>query len=138
SRVDTKIDGAIDAAVQVLPAGDPRRGELESLRGRAAIANARLAYEQYEQVFGSPRFAALRAKGARVQRPLWASTSTKNPAYPDTYYVEALIGADTVDTMPPATIVAYKDHGKPALRLEDGMDEAAAVLQRIEDAGISM
>jgi len=92
SRVDTKVDAALDAAAKSLPPGDGRRAELESYRGRAAIANARLAYQQFETGFGTPRFAALRAKGARVQRPLWASTSVKNPAYPDTMYVDELIG----------------------------------------------
>ena len=136
SRVDTKLDGAIDAAVQVLPAGDPRRGELESLRGRAAIANARLAYEQYEQVFGSPRFAALRAKGARVQRPLWASTSTKNPAYPDTLYVDELIGPDTVNTMPLQTLAAFNDHGTMKVTIRDDRDGAKRLFQRLPQLGI--
>src|SRR4029078_4571105 len=83
-------------------------------------------------------FVALAAKGARLQRPLWASTSTKNPAYPDVYYVEALIGPDTVDTMPPATIVAYKDHGKPEVRVDRDLDKAQQVIDQLEEYGIHM
>src|SRR5206468_630225 len=102
------------------------------------IANAKLAYAAFRRKFGSERFTTLARSGARVQRPLWASTSTKDPAYPDTYYVEALIGPDTVDTMPPATLTAYKDHGHPELRLERGVDEAERVLERLAQVGISM
>ena len=136
SRVDSAVDKQLDQKIK--ETGPDQQAQLQQLEGKAAIANAKLAYAAFRRKFGDGRFAALKARGAHVQRPLWASTSTKNPAYPDTYYVEALIGPDTVDTMPPATIVAYKDHGKPAPRLEDGMDAAAAVLQRIADAGISM
>ncbi len=136
SRVDTAVDKQLEGKIK--ETGPDQQAQLKQLVGKAAIANAKLAYAAFRKKFGTERFAALQAKGAKFQRPLWASTSTKNPAYPDTYYVEALIGPDTVDTMPPATIVAYKDHGKPAIRLEDGVDDAAAVLQRIEDAGISM
>ncbi len=136
SRVDTAVDKQLEQ--KIAESGPDQQAQLKQLVGKAAIANAKLAYAAFRKKFAGERWAALRAKGARLQRPLWASTSTKNPSYPDTYYVEALIGPDTVDTMPPATIVAYKDHGKPAPRLEDGMDEAAAVLQRIEDAGVRM
>src|SRR5262249_41140696 len=111
---------------------------VERLKGRAAIANAKLAYAAFRAKFGSSRFAALAAKGARVQRPLWASTSTKNPAYPDVYYIDALVGPDTVNTMPPATLAAYKDHGHPEDRLEYGLDEARRVLGRLAELGISM
>jgi transaldolase/glucose-6-phosphate isomerase len=136
SRVDSAVDKQLDTKIG--ESGPDQQAQLRQLAGKAAIANAKLAYAAFRKKFGGERFAALQQKGARLQRPLWASTSTKNPAYPDTYYVEALVGPDTVDTMPPATIVAYKDHGKPALRLEEDLDAAAAVLQRIEDAGISI
>jgi transaldolase / glucose-6-phosphate isomerase len=136
SRVDSAVDKQLETKIK--ESGPDQQAQLKQLAGKAAIANAKLAYAAFRKKFGTERFAALQQKGARLQRPLWASTSTKNPAYPDTYYVEALVGPDTVDTMPPATIVAYKDHGKPAVRLDEDMDAAAAVLQRIEDAGISM
>jgi transaldolase/glucose-6-phosphate isomerase len=136
SRVDSAVDKQL--ATKIGESGPDQQAQLRQLTGKAAIANAKLAYAAFRKKFGAERFAALARKGGRLQRPLWASTSTKNPAFPDTYYVEALVGPDTVDTMPPATIVAYKDHGAPALRLEEGLDAAAAVLQRIEDAGISI
>ena len=137
SRVDSAVDKLLDE--QDRRERPDQQAQLQPARrqGRDRQRQARLR--------GLPRRSSApsasrrsRSKGARLQRPLWASTSTKNPAYPDVYYVEALVGPDTVDTMPPATIVAYKDHGKPALRLDEGLDAAAAVLQRIEDAGISM
>ena len=136
SRVDSAVDKQLET--KITESGPDQEAQLRELAGKAAIANAKLAYAAFRKKFGTERFAALARRGARLQRPLWASTSTKNPAYADTYYVEALVGPDTVDTMPPATIVAYKDHGTPALRLEEGLDAAAAVLQRIEDAGISI
>jgi transaldolase/glucose-6-phosphate isomerase len=136
SRVDSAVDKQLDG--KIAESGPDQQAQLRQLAGKAAIANAKLAYAAFRKKFGGARFAALQQKGARLQRPLWASTSTKNPAYPDTYYVEALVGPDTVDTMPPATITAYKDHGKPAPRLEEDLDAATALLQRIEDAGISM
>src|SRR5262249_7807237 len=98
SRVDTKVDAAIEAAMAARNGAEGE--ELAALRGRAAVANARLAYARSREVFGHPRFAALRARGANPQRPLWASTSTKNPAYPDTLYVDELVGSGTVNTMP--------------------------------------
>ena len=136
SRVDTEVDKRLEALIASAP---PELVEhLRALQGRAAIANAKLAYHNFREKFGTARFAELARHGARVQRPLWASTSTKNPAYPDVYYVEALIGPDTVDTMPPATIAAYKDHGHPAPRLDRDVDDARAILQRLGSAGISM
>ncbi|MEP6470768.1 MAG: transaldolase [Acidobacteriota bacterium] len=128
SRVDTNVDKKLDKI-----GSDAAR----QLRGQAAIANAKLAYEAFRQVFGSPRFAALKAKGARLQRPLWASTSTKDPAYPDLYYVEALVASDTVDTMPPETFQAYRDHGDPKIRISDGLDAARAVFPRLAELGIA-
>jgi transaldolase len=125
SRVDTKID--------------PRLPEGSVLRGKAAIANAKLAYEAYESIFTSPRFAKLKTGfNARVQRPLWASTGTKNPAYIDTIYVDALIGPDTVNTVPPATLDAFRDHGNASLTIRDGLDEARKVFVGLESAGVSM
>ena len=108
------------------------------LKGRAAIANAKLAYRLFSQKFSGPRWEALSRQGARVQRPLWASTSTKNPAYRDVMYVEELIGSDTVDTMPPATIDAFKDHGAVSKTVDKKVSAAEAVLKELEAAGISM
>lgn len=132
SRVDTLVDKLLDARVQ--------KGEvaLKGLQGKAAVANAKQAYQIFKKAFGGKRFAALKAKGARVQRPLWASTSTKNPSYPDLLYVDTLIGPDTVNTLPTATVQAVLDHGKPALTLEQGVEEARDTLEQLENAGISM
>ncbi len=136
SRVDTKIDKAIDEAVAKLPAGDPRRAELQTLRGKAAIANARLAYARFREVFGTQRFAALRSRGARLQRPLWASTSTKDPAYLDTLYIDELVGADTVNTMPPQTLAAFNDHGHVEPRIQHDLEDAKGVFPRLEALGV--
>jgi transaldolase len=127
SRVDGKVDPILDA-----------RGGLDALRGTAAIANACAAYAAFEKSLAGPRWQALAANGAKVQRPLWASTSTKDPKYPDTYYVEALIAKHTVNTLPPATFEAYKDHGKPAIRIPDGMNAAPAQLAALREAGIDL
>lgn len=136
SRVDTKVDGRLAALVD---GGGPHAETARSLLGKAAIANARLAYAQYQKVFGSARFQALAAHGARVQRPLWASTSTKNPAYRDVIYVEELVGPDTVNTMPPQTVTAFLDHGevRPGSLLED-VAGAERTLESLEALGISM
>lgn len=136
SRVDSKVDAAIDQRLASLPPGATERAELESLRGRAAVANARLAYAEFERVFGSPRFAALQAKGAHAQRPLWASTSTKNPAYRDVLYVEELIGPDTVNTIPPATLDAFNDHGVVESRIHRDLDGARALFGRLAALGV--
>ena len=134
SRVDTKVDKLIERKLR----DDPGNKELESLLGTAAIANARMAYEKFEQIFRGERFAKLREAGAAVQRPLWASTSAKNPKYRDVVYAEALVGPDSVDTMPPQTIEAFKDHG-----IVDGdtvRDYAWAhdIVRRLDAAGIDM
>jgi transaldolase len=136
SRVDTKVDGRL---MEMVDRGGAHADQAASLLGKAAIANARMAYAQYKKVFGSPRFQALKAKGARVQRPLWASTSTKNPAYRDVIYVEELIGPDTVNTMPPHTLVAFLDHGqvRPG-SLEEGVAEAEQTLAALQALEISM
>lgn len=137
SRIDTKADKEIEQ--RIAKASDPRQKEaLSSLLGKVAIANAKLAYKLFKQVFSTPRFERLRAKGARVQRPLWASTGTKNPKYSDVLYIDSLIGPDTVNTMPPATYDAFRDHGKVALTLEQDLDKAQETLDRLESFGISL
>jgi transaldolase len=135
SRVDTAVDPLLDGKAKANPA---KAAELLDLQGKAAIANAKLAYEMFQKKFGEPRFADLEKKGARKQRPLWASTSTKNPKYQDVYYVEALLGPDSVDTMPPATIDAYRDHGKPEVRLTRDLDSARLAIEKLAVAGVDM
>ncbi len=136
SRVDTKVDGHLNAMID---RGGARADKAAQLLGKAAIANARLAYHDYKIIFGSERFAALKALGGRVQRPLWASTSTKNPAYRDVMYVEELIGRDTVNTVPPATLKAFLDHGVVrAGSLEEDLAGAYRVLAGLETLGVSM
>ncbi len=137
SRVDTMVDKRLDAAIAAA-GSEERKTELKALQGKAAIANAKMAYAAYQEIFSGPRWEALAAKGAKPQRCLWASTSTKNPAYRDVIYVEDLIGPDTVDTMPPATIDAFLDHGNAARTLDQNVDEARAQLAGLEKAGISM
>jgi transaldolase / glucose-6-phosphate isomerase len=136
SRVDTLVDKLLEEKIKTIGSG--KAGLMEKLKGQAAIANAKLAYDEFRKKFTSERYAALAHHGARLQRPLWASTSTKNPAYPDVYYVEAMIGPDTVDTMPPATITAYKDHGRPEVRIDKDLEAALRVLDQLEEFGISM
>jgi transaldolase len=137
SRIDTLGDKLLaDKAKAMTDAA--LKTKLESLQGKAAIANAKMAYALFKKIFNDPRFSALQAKGARVQRPLWASTSTKNPKYPDTLYVDALIGRDTVNTLPPETIDAFRDHGKPRLTIEDDLAGARKMLQDLESVGVSM
>jgi transaldolase len=135
SRVDSKVDKQLDDLVAdgKLPAEDAKR-----LKGKAAVANARLAYEVYKEIFKSDRFKALEAKGAKVQRCLWASTSTKNPDYSDILYIEELAGPETVNTIPLATLEAYADHGNPANRIEEGLEEARALMSQLEEVGIEM
>ncbi len=137
SRVDTAVDKQLD---QLIAATDDEhhKSELRALQGKAAIANAKVAYAAYQEIFSGPRWEALARKGARTQRCLWASTSTKNPAYRDILYVEELIGPDTVDTMPPASIEAFFDHGQVARTLDRDVDKAHADLEALEQAGISM
>lgn len=129
SRVDTKVDPQLDQL--------GTRGALE-VRGQAAIANAKLAYESYQRIFGGDEFADLRAAGAQVQRCLWASTSTKNPDYRDVLYVEALIGPETVDTMPLETITAFLDHGDVRRTLDHDLADARQAIRNLEAQGISM
>jgi transaldolase len=136
SRVDSKVDAAIEQRLAALSANSVEHVELADLRGQAAVANAKLAYARFREVFGAPRFDALAARGARVQRPLWASTSTKNPAYSDTLYVDELIGPDTVNTLPPGTLAAYNDHGVLDPRLLRGVEEARALFRRLPELGV--
>src|SRR5579872_130357 len=138
SRVDSAVDKRIEAMTGEAATDSARVEQLSSLLGKAAIANAKLAYEAYGEIFSGTRWEALAAKGARTQRCLWASTSTKNPSYPDTYYVAALIGPDTVDTMPPATIDAFLDHGEVARTLDQDLAGAHRTIAALEEAGIPM
>jgi transaldolase len=132
SRVDTSVNQALDAVASDTSRPERVRQTADALKGTVAIANARIAYEAFENVFNTARFAKLKERGAQVQRPLWASTSTKDPAYPDLYYVEALIGPDTVDTMPPKTFAAYRDHGQPKVRIRHQLAEAHSVFERLQ------
>jgi transaldolase len=135
SRVDTEVDKRLDA---IAGRGARDAGEIGSLRGRAAIANAKLAYQLFLERFSSPRWKALEAKGGRVQKPLWASTSTKNPSYRDVMYVEELIGPRSINTMPPQTIDAFKDHGEVRRTVDENVDDARRVLSQLEGLGIAM
>ena len=136
SRIDTKVDGRL---MEMVDRGGAHAEPAARLLGKAAIASARLAYADYQKVFGSPRFEALKATGARVQRPLWASTSTKNPIYRDVIYVEELIGPDTVNTVPPHTLAAFLDHGQVCPgSLEENVPEAQQTLADLQALGISM
>src|SRR5437773_272722 len=132
------VDGFVSFEVRVDAEADKRREALgnTALQGKLAVANAKLAYQHYPQVFSGPRWEFLAAKGAKPQRCLWASTSTKNPAYRDVLYVEELIGPDTVNTLPQATIDAFKDHGKVARTLDKDVDQARATMQALAEVGI--
>lgn len=137
SRVDVMIDPILDKkAAAATDAAE--KAKLEGLRGKAAIANARLAYQSFKKIFGDARFTDLKAQGAQVQRPLWASTSVKNPAYSDLLYANSLIGPDTVDTMPRETLDAFRDHGVVVNTIEDDIPGAKATLADLEAAGISI
>jgi transaldolase len=134
SRVDTEVDKRLDA---IAAKGDAAlKDRAMALKGRAAIANAKLAYQLFREAFAGDRWAKLAAHGARLQRPLWASTSTKNPAYRDVIYVEELIGPDTVNTMPPATAEAFKEHGNVEQTVDRNLREAQRVMEQLADIGI--
>ncbi|PZR95324.1 MAG: transaldolase [Candidatus Chloroheliales bacterium] len=135
SRVDTLVDKRLDEMAAQQP---DRAHELKALQGKAAIANAKIAYEHFKKVFSGARWEALRTKGATIQRPLWASTSTKNPNYPDTIYVDNLIGRPTVNTMPQVTIDAFADHGRVAATLEQGLAEAEQQAAQLKGFGIDL
>ncbi len=137
SRIDVMVDRQLDAALKEQPA-TRNRALVEGLKGRVAIANAKMAYLKYQEIFESQHFQAMTPHGARPQRLLWASTGTKNPQYPDTYYVDQLIGPATVNTMPASTFEAFRDHGTVATTLTEGVEEAQAVMKRAAECGIDM
>ena len=137
SRIDSLVDSILAARLKT--AKDPREQEtLKSLKGKVAIANGKQTYEKYQTIFGTDRWKALAAKGGQTQRVLWASTSTKNPAYRDILYAEELIGPDTVDTMPPATFEAFRDHGRVRLTLTEDLESAHKTMETLAQIGISM
>jgi transaldolase/glucose-6-phosphate isomerase len=137
SRVDTKVDKILTDKIQL--SNDPaQKRALERLYGKAAIANSKMAYERYQQLFSGPRWEKLRKAGARTQPCLWASTSTKDPRYPDTYYVEELIGPRTVDTIPPATLAAFREHGEVRRSLDENLEIAKRQLKQLADAGVDL
>lgn len=137
SRIDSLIDGQIDERLKTVTDANEKT-LLTSIQGKVAIANAKLTYQKYLELFGSARWKALAAKGAQTQRLLWASTSTKNKNYRDVMYVEELIGADTVDTIPPATLDAFRDHGKLRASLTEDIPAAQKIMESLPKAGISM
>jgi len=137
SRIDTLVDSQIEAKLKTETDAN-KRALLSGVEGKVAIANAKLTYRKYQEIYSTPRWKALAAKGAQTQRLLWASTSTKNPKYRDVLYVEELIGRDTVDTIPPATVDAFRDHGGVRPSLTENVEEAAKVMASLEKAGISM
>lgn len=135
SRIDVLVDAKLDAAAKE---GQEKASMADMLRGEVAIASAKMAYQIYREVFSGARFRELASRGARTQRVLWASTSTKNPAYSDVKYVEALIGPETVNTLPMETLEAYRDHGKPAPRVEEDLDKTRQVLDTLKRIGIAL
>ncbi|MBM3957750.1 MAG: transaldolase, partial [Gemmatimonadetes bacterium] len=135
SRVDTAVDRLLDGAAGK---GHDAGAEAARLKGKAAVANAKLAYAEFQRIFGTGRFAALSRAGARVQRPLWASTSTKNPAYSPTLYVDPLVGPHTVNTMPPQTLDAFLERGPVEETITRGADGARAHMKALESVGIDM
>ncbi len=137
SRIDVAVDKLIDERLSHIQ-GSVERAALTALRGKVAIANAKLAYRRYQRLFAGARWEKLRAKGARVQRLLWASTGTKNPKYSDVLYVEELIAPDTVNTVPPATMDAFRDHGKVRPSLEENVGEAEKMMATLARSGISI
>jgi transaldolase / glucose-6-phosphate isomerase len=137
SRIDSVIDAIVESRIAA-SSDEEEKTELRLITGRVAIANAKLTYQKFKEIYRTGRWQALAAKGARVQRLLWASTSTKNPKYRDVLYVEELIGQDTVNTVPPATTDAFREHGRPRASLEENLDEARMVMRTLAQVGISM
>ncbi|GCF07059.1 transaldolase [Dictyobacter arantiisoli] len=135
SRLDTLVDQQLESKIKA-SSDDSEKEQLKALEGKAAIANARVVYQDFKRIFGAPRFEKLKQAGAHVQRPLWASTSTKNPAYRDTMYAEELVGPDTVDTMPLETIVNFRKHGVARHSIEDDIPGAQATLDALEKHGV--
>src|SRR6266849_4213533 len=137
SRLDTKIDKTLAQKIEL--STDPaQKRALERLYGKAAIANSKMAYERFRQLFSGPRWDRLRKAGAQLQRPLWARTSTKDPRYPDTYYVEELIGPDTVDTIPPATLAAFREHGEARRSIDENVELAKRQLKQLAEVGVDL
>lgn len=137
SRVDTVVDRELEARLEATT--DPSaQARIRGLLGQAAIANAKIAYQRFKRIFAEEPFPTLQHQGARVQRPLWASTSTKNPAYRDVVYIEELIGPDTVNTVPPATLEAFRDHGRVRPSLEEDVEHACRVFDALSELGIDM
>lgn len=136
SRIDSKIDDRVDS--KLASADDAAKAKLEAVKGKVAIANAKIAYQKYKEIFNGDRWEALAAKGAKVQRLLWASTSTKNPEYSDVMYVDELVGIDTVNTLPPNTIEACVDHCDPANRIETDLDGAQQVIDTLKDEAVGI
>jgi len=137
SRIDTLVDKRINSLIQ-LEKNPERKKDLEQLKGKVAIANSKKVYQKFKEIFSLENFKKLERKGAKVQRPLWASTSTKDAAYSDVRYVEELIGPDTVNTIPQVTLDAFRNHGKPRLSLEENMGVVEDVLYRLEGHGIDL
>ena len=137
SRIDQSVDKLIDECLRQTNDAD-KRADLTGLRGKIAIANAKLAYQRYKRLFAGARWEKLRAEGARVQRLLWASTGTKNPAYSDVLYIEGLIAPETISTMPPATMDAFRDHGRVQPTLEENIEQARQLMATLEKSGISI
>jgi len=137
SRIDQSVDKLIDECLRQTNDAD-KRADLTGLRGKIAIANAKLAYQRYKRLFAGARWEKLRAEGARVQRLLWASTGTKNPAYSDVLYIEGLVAPETISTMPPATMDAFRDHGRVQPTLEENIEQARQVMATLEKSGISI
>ena len=136
SRVDASVDSQLEQKINQA-SGDQKKN-LEALLGKAAIANARQAYRIFQEAVNGPTFKQLEQKGARMQRPLWASTSTKNPKYRDVYYIEELVGNHTVNTIPLQTLEAFRDHGRVRYSLSEDPSESAGTLDRLKQAGIDM
>ncbi len=136
SRIDTLVEKTI--ASREKTATPQQKALFDEIAGKVAIANAKQAYQKYKTLFSGPRWEALAARGAKTQRVLWASTGTKNPKYSDVLYIDELIGPDTVNTIPPATLDAFRDHGKVRRTLDQGLDQADAVMRNLEQSGISM
>jgi transaldolase len=136
SRIDSKIDDRLDSKLKSADAA--AKAKLEAIKGKVAIANAKIAYQKYKEIFQGDRWSALVAKGAKVQRLLWASTSTKNPAYSDVMYVDELVGVDTVNTLPPDTIDACVDHCDPANRIETDLETAHQIIDGLKDDAVDI
>ncbi|MGD1919907.1 MAG: transaldolase [Pleurocapsa sp.] len=136
SRIDSNIDNRIDSKLSSADGDD--KAKLEAIKGKVAIANAKIAYQKYKEIFSGDRWEALAAKGAKVQRLLWASTSTKNPEYSDVMYVDELVGIDTVNTLPPNTIEACGDHCDPANRIETDLDTAQQIIDGLKDDAVGI